>query len=77
VRLDLLFRPRASLYGQFCVCRLLQDGVGHSCAHALCTVALLALTAFVRIPDNSLCILSVGALQLRPPVRQELCAALC
>ena len=38
-RLRVLFRPRASLYGQFCACRQLEEGGGHSCTHALGTAA--------------------------------------
>jgi len=53
-RLCVLFWPRASLYGQFCACRHLEEGGGHSCAHALGTAALLPRTAFMLTPDNTL-----------------------
>jgi len=43
-RLRVLFRPRTSLYGQFCACRQLEEGGGHSCTHALGTAAPLPHT---------------------------------
>jgi len=53
-RLRVLFRPRASLYGQFCACRQLEEGGGHSCTHALGTAAPLPHTGFMCMPDNTL-----------------------
>ena len=53
-RLCVLFRPRASLYGQFCACRRLEEGGGHSCTHALGTAAPLPHTGFMRTPANKI-----------------------
>jgi len=70
-RLRVLCRPRASLYGQFCACRHLEEGGGHSCTHALGTAAPLPQTGFMCTPDNTLS-------RLKPSARcsYALCAAL-
>ena len=61
-RLRVLFRPRASLYGQFRACRQLEEGGGHSCTHTLGTAAPLPHTGFICTPGNTLS-------RLKPSVR--------
>ena len=65
VRLCVIFRPRASLYGQFCVCRHPEEDGGHSCAHALGTAAPPSHAGFTRTPDKTFFqAQGVGALHL-------------
>ena len=55
-RLRVLFRPCASLYGQFCACPHLEEGGGHSCAHTLGATTPPSHTGFsIRTPHFASC----------------------
>jgi len=78
MRLDLLFRPRASLYDQICVFRLFVRWswvLLRSCPlHSRTTFSYRVRAHSWQLASHAP---AVGALHLRPAVRQELCVVLC